>query len=149
VRLRFGQNSQVFFTWSRLPFMLIFGGISLNAVAVFMAAVFDMEVMWVMVGMGLVVTLLAMLGGSFGVVASDFVQMFLIVLVTLVVAVLALQMPQIGGLSGMIAKAPAAHYDWSKIARPEFILLWFVALNITKLFEENPISCHATTAMRG
>ena len=33
VRLRFGQTSQVFFTWSRLPFMLIFGGISLNATA--------------------------------------------------------------------------------------------------------------------
>lgn len=139
VRLRFGQNSQVFFTWSRLPFMLIFGGISLNAIAVFMAAVFNMDVMVVMVGMGIVVTTLAMLGGSFGVVASDFVQMFLIVLVTLVVAVLALQMPQIGGLSGMIAKAPEAHYDWSKIARPGFILLWFVALNITKLFEENAI----------
>lgn len=139
VRLRFGQTSQVFFTWSRLPFMLIFGGISLNAIAVFMAAVFEVRVPVVLVVLGGMVTLLAMLGGSFGVVASDFVQMFLIVAVTVIVTVLALGLPDVGGLSGMIRKAPEAHYHWSSIARPGFILLWFIALNITKLFEENAI----------
>ncbi len=147
VRLRFGQTSQVFFTWSRLPFMLIFGGISLNAIAVFIAAVLGAEVRLVMIGMAVAVTLLAMLGGSFGVAASDFVQMFLIVLVTVVVAVLALNLPEIGGISGMIAKAPEAHYNWSEMARPEFILLWFVALNITKLFEENAIDKSAKFLM--
>lgn len=72
VRLRFGQASQVFFTWSRLPFMLIFGGISLNAIAVLMAAVFEARVPMVLVVLGGLVTLLAMPGGSFGVAASDF-----------------------------------------------------------------------------
>ncbi len=147
VRLRFGQTSQVFFTWARLPFMLIFGGISLNAIAVFMAAVFGMDVQVVMVGMGIIVTALALLGGSFGVAASDFVQMFLIVLVTVVVTVLALKLPGIGGISGMIEQAPSAHYNWSEIARPEFIILWFVALNITKLFEENAIDKSAKFLM--
>lgn len=147
VRLRFGQTSQVFFTWARLPFMLIFGGLSLNAIAVFMAAVFDVNVMLVMVIMGFAVTFLALMGGSFGVAASDFVQMFLIVLVTVAVSVLALNLPDVGGLSGMIAKAPEKHYDWSKIARPEFILLFFVALNVTKLFEENAIDKSAKFLM--
>lgn len=147
VRLRFGQGSQVFFTWARLPFMLILGGLSLNAIAVFMAAVFGMNVMGVMFLMGFLVTLLAMLGGSFGVAASDFVQMFLIVLVTVAVSLLALGLPEIGGITGMLEKAPAAHYDWSKLARPEFILLFFVALNITKLFEENAIDKSAKFLM--
>ncbi len=147
VRLRFGQTSQVFFTWSRLPFMLIFGGISLNAIAVFMAAVFKVEIFWVIVAMGGMVTLLALLGGSFGVAASDFVQMFLIVAVTVTVSVLALAQPDIGGISGMLRQAPQAHYNWSSIARPEFILLWFVALNVTKLFEENAIDKSAKYLM--
>lgn len=147
VRLRFGQTSQVFFTWSRLPFMLIFGGISLNAIAVFMAAVVGVNVFYVIIGMGIMVTLLALLGGSFGVAASDFVQMFLIVTVTVTVSILALGLPEIGGISGMIKQAPAAHYDWSTIARPEFILLWFIALNITKLFEENAIDKSAKYLM--
>ena len=147
VRLRFGQTSQVFFTWSRLPFMLIFGGISLNAIAVFMAAVFGVEVFWVIIAMGVMVTFLALLGGSFGVAASDFVQMFLIVAVTVTVSILALGLPDIGGISGMIKKAPEAHYNWSSIARPEFIFLWFIALNITKMFEENAIDKSAKYLM--
>jgi Na+/proline symporter len=127
--------------------MLILGGLSLNAIAVFMAAVFGMNVMGVMFLMGFLVTLLAMLGGSFGVAASDFVQMFLVVLVTVAVSVLALGLPEIGGIGGMLEKAPAAHYSWSKLARPEFILLFFVALNITKLFEENAIDKSAKFLM--
>lgn len=147
VRLRFGQTSQVFFTWARLPFMLIFGGISLNAIAVFMAAVVGGQVGYVIIAMGLMVTLLALLGGSFGVAASDFVQMFLIVAVTVTVTILALRLPEIGGISGMLRQAPATHYNWSSLARPEFIILWFVALNITKLFEENAIDKSAKYLM--
>ncbi|HZI31325.1 MAG TPA: hypothetical protein VFF11_03230, partial [Candidatus Binatia bacterium] len=117
--------------------MLIFGGISLNAIAVFMAAVFDVNVPMVLIVLGGLVTLLALLGGSFGVAASDFVQMFLIVTVTVAVTILALNLPDIGGVGGMIHKAPHDHYHWDSFTSPGFILLWFVSLNITKLFEEN------------
>lgn len=139
VRLRFGQTSQVFFTWSRLPFMLIFGGVALNAVSVFMAAVFQVDTWMVILVLGFLVTTLALLGGSFGVVASDFVQMFLIVTVTVTVAVLALRLPDIGGVAGMLEKAPAGHKEWGEFARPEFIILWVIGLILTKCFEENSI----------
>lgn len=139
VRLRFGQGSQVFFTWARLPFMLIFGGVTLNATAVFMSAVLNLETMQVIIGLGLAVTVLALLGGSFGVAASDFVQMFLVVAVTILVAVLALSQPDIGGVKGMLEKAPPAHKDWTEFARPQFIIFWFLGLMFTKTFEENSI----------
>ncbi|MFC7336384.1 hypothetical protein ACFQY0_04275 [Haloferula chungangensis] len=147
VRLRFGQGSQVFFTWARLPFMLVFGGVTLNAVSVFMAAVFDVETTTVIVVLGSMVVTLAMLGGAFGVVASDFVQMFMVVAVTTLVAVLALNQPDIGGISGMLEKAPPAHKDWSQFARPQFIVLWFLGLMFTKIFEENSIDKSAKYLM--
>lgn len=147
VRLRFGPGSQLFFTWARLPFLLIFGGVTLNAVGVFMSAVLGAETPMVIIGLGSLVTLLAMMGGSFGVVASDFVQMFLVVTVTVLVAVLALNQPDIGGLKGMMEKAPSAHTNWGEFARPQFIALWFVALMITKLFEENSIDKSAKFLM--
>ncbi|MEP4078407.1 sodium:solute symporter family transporter [Haloferula sp.] len=147
VRLRFGPGSQLFFTWARLPFMLIFGGVTLNAVGVFMAAVLGAETPLVILVLGTSVTMLAMLGGAFGVVASDFVQMFLVVTVTVLVTVLALNQPDIGGLSGMIEKAPSAHTNWSEFVRPQFVILWFVALMITKLFEENSIDKSAKFLM--
>src|SRR5690606_20284355 len=117
----------------------LFGGVALNAIAVFMAAVFNVPVPVVIVAMGIMVTVLSLLGGSFGVAASDFVQMFLVVTVTFTVALLALALPDIGGVSGMLAQAPKAHYDWSELARPEFITLWVMALLLTKLTEENSI----------
>lgn len=147
VRIRFGQGTQVFFTWARLPFMLIFGGVALNAVAVFMAPVFGVPVSTIIVILGVVVTLLSLLGGSFGVVASDFVQMLLVVALTVLIAVLALRLPDIGGLSGMIEKAPKRHYDWSELARPSFIALWLIGLVLTKCFEENSIDKSAKYLM--
>lgn len=147
VRLRFGQGSQIFFTWARLPFMLVFGGVTLNATAVFMSAVLDVETAPVIVGLGVAVTVLALLGGSFGVAASDFVQMFMVVAVTLLVAVLALSQPDIGGVAGLVAKAPPAHTEWGSFARPQFIVLWFLGLMITKGFEENSIDKSAKYLM--
>lgn len=147
VRLRYGAGAQQFFTWIRLPFLLLFGGVALNAIAVFMAAIFNVPVPAVIVAMGIMVTFLSLLGGSFGVAASDFVQMFLVVTVTFTVAVLALAQPEIGGISGMLAQAPAAHYDWSELARPEFITLWVTALLLTKLTEENSIDKSAKYLM--
>jgi Na+/proline symporter len=47
----------------------------------------------------------------------------------------------------MISKAPEAHYNWGSIARPEFIFLWFIALNITKMFEENAMDKSAKYLM--
>lgn len=147
VRLRFGPGTQLFFTWARLPFMLIFGGVTLNAVGVFMAAVFGTETPVMIILLGGSVTLLAVLGGSFGVVASDFVQMFLVVTVTVLVAVLALGQPDIGGVKGMLDQAPSSHRNWGEFARPQFIAFWFLALMVTKLFEENSIDKSAKFLM--
>jgi SSS family solute:Na+ symporter len=75
------------------------------------------------------------------------VQMFLVVALTVLIAVLALGLPDIGGISGMIEKAPKRHYDWSELARPGFIALWLIGLVLTKCFEENSIDKSAKYLM--
>lgn len=147
VRLRFGPGAQQFLTWLRLPLMLIFGGFGLNAVGVFMAAVFNLPVPTVVIGLGLIVTFLSLLGGSFGVAASDFVQMFLVVTVTVTVTILALNLPDVGGVSGFIANVPAKHFDWSGLARPDFILFWFLALTLNNLIVLNSMDNSAKYLM--
>jgi solute:Na+ symporter, SSS family len=139
IRLRFGAVSQQFYTWIRLPILIVMGGISLNAISVFTAAVFGFDVGTVLIVMGVVVTLMALLAGSIGVVATDFVQMFLLVAVTGTIAVLALGQTEIGGLGGLLEKAPSQHFNWSEFARPEFIILWTMAMTVTKIFENNNI----------
>ena len=140
IRLRFGPGVQQFYTWVRLPISLVFGAIALNSVGVFIAAIFNLDMRVTLLLLGTVVTVVALLGGSFAVAASDFVQMLLIVTVTIVVAVLGLHQPDIGGLAGLICQAPAAHFAWSAIARPEFIALWWLALTLNQFFGNNSLA---------
>jgi len=134
VRLRFGPGTQQFYTWVRLPILFILGGVGLNAVGVFMAGAFGVNLTLVMIVLGVLVTFVALLGGSYSVVANDFVQMLLVVTVALVVAFLSLHRASIGGLEGLVAKAPHQDFHWGDIARPSFIAFWFIAFTINYLF---------------
>jgi Na+/proline symporter len=137
VRLRYGAFTEQFYTWIKLPLLLFFAGISLNAIGVFMAAVFHVEMNTVLVVLGIVVTITAFAGGSWAVLASDFVQAFLVVTITICTAILVLVRPEIGGLSGLMAKVPTAHFHWTEAVRPEFILLWIAGNLWLKFSDEN------------
>lgn len=140
LRLRFGGFTQQFYTWVRLPVSIVFCAFGLNAVGVFMAAIFRVDVALMIVLLGATITLLSMLGGALGVAASDFVQMLMVVAVTVIVVVRALALPQIGGLGGLIAHVPPAHFEWHRIARPEFVLLWFLALTCSSTIGRNSLA---------
>lgn len=140
LRLRFGPGAQQFYTWVRLPVQLLFAGFVLNAVSVFMSAVFGLDMTTLLVALGILVTFMSLLGGAKGVAASDFVQMFLIVLVAATTGLLALAHPGVGGVTGLIDRVPAAHFEWGRIARPEFIFFWWFALSLNTVFSFNSLS---------
>jgi len=147
VRLRFGNSSQQFYTWIRLPLLLFFGGVALNSVSVFMSAVFGMDITTMLVALGLIVLVVSMLGGTFAVAASDFVQMFLVVTVTIVTTVLALGQDKVGGISGLIKHVPTRHFEWGQVASPGFIFLWFIALSLNNIFTQNSMENSAKYLM--
>lgn len=137
VRQRYGPFSEQFYTWIKLPLLLLFAGVSLNAIGVFMSAVFHLEMDTMLIVLGIVVTVVAFAGGSWAVLASDFVQAFLIVTITLCLAVLVLLRPEIGGVTGLLEKVPSAHLNWTELARPELIIMWIVATLWLKFSDEN------------
>jgi len=147
IRARYGVATQQFVTWIRLPFLMLFGGVALNTVGVFMSGAFGVELPYVIVILGGMVTFVSLVGGAFGVAASDFVQMFLVVTVTLVISAFALFQPAVGGFAGLLEKVPASHFHWGEIARPEFITLWFVALMFNTIFAQNSMEMAAKYLM--
>ncbi|GAK20689.1 LOW QUALITY PROTEIN: sodium-solute symporter [Vibrio sp. JCM 19052] len=78
IRQRFGKTSEQFFTWAGMPDSLISAGIWLNGLAIFVAAVFNIPMEATIIVTGLVLMLMAVTGGSWAVVASDFMQMLVI-----------------------------------------------------------------------
>ena len=137
VRLRYGPFNEQFYTWIKLPLLLLFAGVGLNAIGVFMSAVFKVEMNSMLVVLGTVVTLVAFAGGSWAVLASDFVQAFLIVTITICTAVMVLARPEIGGLHGLVDKVPSAHFHWGELARPEIIFVWMLGNLWLKFSDEN------------
>jgi len=137
VRGRYGPGTEQFYTWVKVPLSLLLAGVSLNAVGVFMASVFGMPMYEVLMILGSIVTVVALVGGAWAVLASDFVQMFLIVTITIVTAVLTLAQPKIGGLHGLINRVPSAHFHWTQIEQPGVLMIWAMAQVWFKFSDSN------------
>jgi len=89
IKKRFGRTSEQFFTWGGMPDSIISAGVWLNGLAIFVAAVFNIPMETTIIVTGLVLLVMAVTGGSWAVVASDFMQMLVIMAVTITCAVAA------------------------------------------------------------
>ncbi len=135
IRQRFGRTSEQFFTWLQLPFGLLQAGIWLNSLAVFFAAVFELDLSTTIVVTGLVVLVMALVGGSWAVLASDFIQVLILMPVCLAVTVLAVL--KIGGPSAFLEKVPAHHLDLGQVFSTDFLGLWCVAMVLKQIHTTN------------
>jgi Na+/proline symporter len=137
VRHRYGRGTEQFYTWIKLPLLLLLSGVGLNAVGVFMSSVFHVDMSSTLILLGAIVTVVALVGGAWAVLASDFVQMLLVMTITLVAAYLSLRQPAIGGVRGLVAKVPHSFFHWSDLAAPQIIWLWVIGQLGLKLFDTN------------
>lgn len=135
VRERFGKGSEQFFTWLQIPLGVLYAGIWLNGLAVFLSAAFGFGLTATIIVTGTVVVLMAVVGGSWAVVAGDFMQMLILMPVTIVAAFLAVA--QVGGWDSFLEKLPTRYYHWSESAHTEIIYLWIIAIMIKQFISTN------------
>jgi Na+/proline symporter len=137
VRERFGPANEQFFTWLQVPVNVLYAGIWLSSLSVFVAAVFDVDFLFALLVTGAVVVVASVVGGSWAAVASDFVQMLVLMLITVVAAAVVFVHPAIGGVTGFIAKAPTRYFNWTELARPEIVYVWVFASFTKQMFGLN------------
>lgn len=131
VRRRFGATNEQVFTWATMPTSVVYTGIWLNGLALFVSAVFKIDIETTIVATGLIVLFISVIGGAWGVVASDFVQMVVIMAVTVVCAVAALV--KIGGPSNLIEQFPAESIMGSGMNYPLLFVAWFIFMFVKQL----------------
>ncbi|MFI3237050.1 MAG: hypothetical protein R3Y47_03355 [Lachnospiraceae bacterium] len=102
IRLRYGKVNEQAFTLASLPISIIQAGIWLNGLAVFAAAVFNVDMNTTIVITGAIVVLMSVTGGAWAVVASDFLQMVIIMAVSVVASIVAII--KAGGLDVIFAE---------------------------------------------
>ncbi len=134
---RFGAVNEQVFTWLPIPFNIIFGGIGLYTISVFMTGVFNVPMEVLIVVLGITVTVMTLLGGSWAATAGDFVQMLVLLTITMVMAFLTLRHPDIGGVTNLINKLPPQHFDWTCFDRLGVIIFFAVTLLINQLVQGN------------
>jgi solute:Na+ symporter, SSS family len=128
VRARYGPFTEKFYTVLKIPLVLLTSGVTLNAVGVFMTAVFHFNTNEILIALGSVVTLVSFAGGAWAVLASDFVQMLLVVSISVLVAFLSLRQPHVGGIVHLLHSLPPAHYHWTMLEREPVLLMYIAVL---------------------
>ena len=139
-----GPTNEQVYVWIQVPLFLLNGSIFLNALGVFVSAVFGLPLTATIVVVGLAVLLMSMTGGVWAVVASDFVQMLIILAITFVMAGLAIDHPEVGGLGSLLEKIPDTHRDLSQLLRIELIIVWVLALLFSQSIAANNLAMGAS-----
>lgn len=145
IRLRFGVGTQQFYAIFGVLTSLLYSGLQLWALAIFSSAVFGFEVWQVIVAIGLVVLFYSTTGGSWAVMATDFVQSLVMIPMTILITVLCLI--EVGGFSGFSSLISEAglQSDFRLINSPEefplmqFTLLWAGAMFLKQVVEHNTL----------
>jgi len=134
---RYGRGTQQFYTYIRLVLLLFFSGVGINSIGVFISAVFHVPVSSSLIVLGATVTLVAVVGGAWAVLASDFVQMLLVMTITIVTSFLALRQPAVNGVSGLVHQLPNYYFKWTDLSRPTVLLLFIAGFGLLKFFDTN------------
>lgn len=144
VRDRFGKANEQFFTWIWIPIGIFYAGIWLNAVSTFVSIVFGMDMIMTVIIVGIVVLLVATIGGSWAIAASDFMQMMILIAISLVAAFLAIQAVGDGsffsGAVKFVDKLPKNHLNWTAFLRPEIVVFWVIAALVKQFCTTNNIN---------
>jgi len=135
VRERFGRVNEQFFTWMVVPFGVIHGGVWLYSLGIIISTVFGVSMEVTVLSVGVTVLVISLLGGSWAVVASDFMQLMIMVPVALVMAYLSLR--EVGGVVEFVDKLPTSQYNWSELADSKVVWLWVIASFSKQFFSVN------------
>ncbi|GAB2648266.1 sodium:solute symporter family protein [Vibrio panuliri] len=105
IRNRFGNQNEQFFTWAIIPLSILNAGVMINALSIFVSAVFNLDMTITIWTTGLIVLVISLLSGAWGVVASDFVQTLIVAVISVACAVVALV--EVGGPGRIITEFPS------------------------------------------
>ena len=134
VRRRLGPVNEQTFTWLQVPFQILQAGIWLYGLGIFCTPVFGLDLHLTIIVCGVVVVFLSAAGGSWAVVAGDFIQALVLVPITIVAAFTALRLA--GGLEAFAATLPDSHWQLVRAAEG-FGPWWVLAVVLEKVFHIN------------
>ena len=131
---RYGREMEQFYAWFSLIVSFLFSGVALYILAVFTAPALGLPINLLIAILGVTIVFLSVTGGAWAVVASDFVQMLILMVIVTMVFVKVLMLPEVGGITGFLAKVPDYQFDWTVFSRPPVMLTILIASTVQAFF---------------
>lgn len=103
--LRYGELTRQFIAYLNFFSSILFAGLTLYGLSIFISAIFGLNIQIVILVLGIVVVGYSMAGGSWAVMATDFLQGAILIPLTLLVGILSLH--AVGGVGGLFAEIRA------------------------------------------
>ncbi|MBD3242298.1 MAG: hypothetical protein GF331_17020, partial [Chitinivibrionales bacterium] len=124
-------------------FSYLMAGLHLWGVSIFASTLFGFDLRLTIVGLGAVVVLYSTIGGSWSVMATDFIQTLILIPLTIVVTILALG--KVGGFGGMLTRMQAMglerHLDFIESGpAAKFTLVYIMAICIKQVMVYNGLN---------
>ncbi|MGI9248507.1 MAG: sodium:solute symporter family transporter [Woeseiaceae bacterium] len=137
LRLRFGRKNEQVFAWVNMFTTSISAGIALNGLAIVTSTIFDFNMETTIIITGLVVLIMSVTGGAWAVIASDFMQMIVIVAVTIACAAVGLY--EAGGLVPIIERFPRDFVAGSNLNYMAIFYIWAFSIFLKQVGLTNNI----------
>ena len=137
LRLRFGKRNEQVFAWVNMFTTSISASIALSGLAIITSTIFDFNMQTTIVATGLVVLIMSVTGGAWAVIASDFMQMIVIVAVTIACAVVGLY--QAGGIMPIIDNFPSDFVSGSNMNYMTIFYIWAFSIFLKQIGLTNNI----------
>ncbi|MFA5689842.1 MAG: hypothetical protein WC959_12000 [Kiritimatiellales bacterium] len=150
VRMRFGQKTEQLVAYIFVINNMIWSGLVLYGLAVFTQKLFpETPAMWVIISVGIIVSIYCTVGGNWGIMANSFVQGLIMISMTTLVAILCLN--KLGGIREFFSmihsdRQLAASY---KLFSPKegtggfwaakYGLTWFIFTGLTQFISQTGI----------
>ena len=138
IRKRYGSYNEQIYAWQSFLMNFLVGGMSIYTLAVFISPIFGIGIPLCIVITGAIITIMAVTGGAWAVVASDFVQMLVIFVMTIIAALLVIYMSDFGGegnvasfterIGNIWTKLPDYQKDWTVKASLPIVIVWSIAM---------------------
>lgn len=130
IKRRFGRSTEQFWVWIQVPGNLFIGAVWLMTVSVFMSAAFGVNVNYCVIVLGCVVAAVSIGAGAWSVIASDFIQMLVIIIGVLAVFFRSITLPEVGGWGGFFEQIPKTYTDFNLSEDPS---IWIAFLLVNSL----------------
>ena len=139
IRQRLGKGNEQFYTWMNIPIGLIYAAIWLNAVGKFFTQAFPgFELVPTIIALGLIVLTVSVVGGAWAVSATDFIQLTLLMLVTVVAAGFSLN--AVGGAGELVTNLPHESIFGNDITIPLLAIFWMLTVLLKQIISTNSMT---------